>query len=95
MSSPTQRQQAEEQVDKKLGFFIHLIVYAAVNSLLVIINVTGNYDSLWFIWPLGGWGLGILFHALSVFVFNEQSSSFRERLIEREMKARRESTKSN
>ena len=25
--------------------------------------------SLWFIWPLMGWGIGFAFHALSVFVF--------------------------
>ena len=26
-------------------------------------------DALWFYWPLFGWGIGILIHGLTVFVF--------------------------
>jgi hypothetical protein len=26
-------------------------------------------DSLWFIWPLMGWGVGVVIHALSAFGF--------------------------
>lgn len=52
-------------------FYWHLSVYVIVNTALVIINLVSNDDVLWFIWPLLGWGVGILFHALSVFVFKD------------------------
>ena len=36
------------------GFRIHLIVYVAVNVLLIVLNLAGWADKLWFIWPLLG-----------------------------------------
>ena len=48
------------------GFQIHLIVYAAVNILLVAIDLLAGPDKYWFYWPLGGWGLGIIAHGVAV-----------------------------
>jgi len=48
------------------GFRIHLIVYVAVNVLLIVLNLAGWADKLWFIWPLLGWGAGLLGHAYHV-----------------------------
>jgi hypothetical protein len=48
------------------GFTIHLIVYAAVNFLLIAINLLTSPKELWFVWPLAGWGLGIIGHAAAV-----------------------------
>ncbi len=48
------------------GFRTHLIVYVAVNVLLVVLNLAGSADKLWFIWPLLGWGAGLLGHAYLV-----------------------------
>jgi uncharacterized membrane protein len=45
------------------GFLIHLAVYVAVNTLLVGINLATTPDTLWFPWPLAGWGVGLLAHA--------------------------------
>jgi len=39
----------------------------------------------WFIWPLFGWGIGLLFHGLGVFVFTGEPA-YKERMIEKEMK---------
>ena len=58
----------------KCGFYIHLSVYMAVNLLLIIINLSTPGEYLWFVWPLMGWGIGLFFHALKVFIFNGQSS---------------------
>ena len=49
------------------GFRIHLIVYAAVNLLLLAINLFTDRAHLWFYWPLIGWGLGLMGHALLVY----------------------------
>lgn len=49
------------------GFRIHLIVYVAVNLILIVIDVWGSPDNLWFFWPLLGWGLGLIGHGFAVY----------------------------
>lgn len=48
------------------GFRTHLIIYVAVNVLLIVLNLAGSADKMWFIWPLLGWGAGLLGHAYLV-----------------------------
>ena len=62
-------QKAKERVEAIKGFYIHLAVYIVVNLILFSINMITSPDSLWFVWPLMGWGIGFGFHALSVFGF--------------------------
>lgn len=78
-------ERAKGRVEAKIGFFIHLAVYIVVNSLLIIINISTVPQYLWFKWPLIGWGIGLIFHALGVFFFSN-GSIIKERLIEKEMK---------
>ena len=78
---------AKRRVEAKIGFYIHLAVYIGVNILLLIINLTTSPQYLWFIWPLLGWGIGLFFHGLSVFVFlNRRFQGMKDRMIEEEMK---------
>jgi len=77
-------QRAKKRVEAKFGFYIHLAVYIAVNILLVIINISTSPQSLWFQWPLIGWGIGLSFHALGVFIFTG-GSNIKEKMIEKEM----------
>jgi len=67
-------EKARKRVEEKKGFYTHFAVYILVNILLVIIwafPAGGGYP--WFLWPLGGWGIGILFDFLRVFVFSQQT----------------------
>lgn len=48
------------------GFKSHAIVYVAVNLLLLIIDLTVDTSSLWFFWPLLGWGIGLVSHGVAV-----------------------------
>jgi len=69
-------EQAKKRVEEKKGFFIHLTAYIVVNIMLVLIwafVADGGYP--WFLWPFGGWGIGLLFHFLVVFIFGGQSDS--------------------
>ena len=77
-------QKAKKRVEAKVGFYIHLAVYVGVNILLIIINLVTSTQELWFKWPLMGWGIGLFFHALGVFVFTERSS-IKEPMIRKEM----------
>ena len=58
---------AKERVEALKGFYIHLAVYVIVNLFLFLLNILVSPDSLWFIWPLLGWGIAIVLHAVSVF----------------------------
>ncbi len=67
-------QQARKRVEEKKGFYIHLTVYALINVGMILIwafTAGGGYP--WFVWILGGWGIGLVSHYLAVFVFNKTS----------------------
>ena len=50
-------ERARRRAEAKFGFFVHAVVFVAVMVLLVAINLLTSPGVLWFIWPLGGWGL--------------------------------------
>jgi hypothetical protein len=85
MDERDQLAKATRRVDAKIGLWIHLVVYVAVNTLLMVINLFTSVDYLWFWWPLLGWGVGLLFHALLVMFFS-RGLSIRQRMIEKEMR---------
>ncbi len=80
---------AKKRVEEKRGFFTHLTVYVLVNIMLILIWLFASGRGFpWFIFPLGGWGIGIIVHALNTFVFGFKSD---RALIEKEAeKIRRE-----
>lgn len=78
-------EEAKKKVQAKLGFYHHLIVYAGVNVLLIIINLVTSPGDLWFQWPLLGWGIGLFMHGVGLFRVSAMKSLER-RLIEEEMK---------
>ena len=66
--------EARRRVWLKRGFYSHLASYLIVNTFLVLLwaFATGaGYP--WFLWVLGGWGIGLLSHFLTVFVFSRGS----------------------
>ena len=77
-------QTAQTNAKAKVEFRIHLINYIVINTLLVIINLTLTPEHIWFIWPLFGWGIGIIVHALNVYYSGNKN--IKERMIEKEMK---------
>ena len=84
MSDEEIYQLARKRVEEKKGFLIHLTVYTLVNIGLILIwafPAGGGFP--WFVFPLGGWGIGLLFHGLGVFVFNRHSG-WERREIQRE-----------
>jgi hypothetical protein len=80
-------EKAKKTVEAKIGFYTHLAVYVGVNILLIIINLSASPEYLWFKWPLLGWGIGLFFHGMSIFVFSgRRLREAKERMIEEEMK---------
>lgn len=78
---------AKRRAEAKIGFYIHLAVYVGVNILLIIINLSTSPQYIWFKWPLLGWGIGVFFHGMSIFVFSgKKFQEIKEKMIEKEMK---------
>jgi len=59
--------QAKKRVEEIKGFYGNLAAYILVNIFLIILNLATSPKYLWFFWPLLGWGIGVVFHGLSVF----------------------------
>jgi transcriptional regulator with XRE-family HTH domain len=54
-------------VRKLKAFYVHLIQYVLVMTLLLVINLKTSPSYLWVIWPALGWGIGLLSHAAAIF----------------------------
>jgi hypothetical protein len=76
-------QVARKRVEEKKGFYTHLASYIVVNVMLIVIWALTGHAYPWFVWPLAGWGIGIIFHFLSVFGFNK-GTAWESKEIEKE-----------
>jgi hypothetical protein len=63
---------ASRRAQAKVELFRHLFMYVVVIGALFIINEATTPDTLWFLWPATGWGVGLLAHAFNVFVFSDK-----------------------
>lgn len=72
---------ARKRVKSQLGWYKHFAVYLLVNAFLISLSIW--QDRNWAIFPLFGWGLGLVLHGISVW-FAGAGSSLRESMVERE-----------
>jgi hypothetical protein len=76
------RELAIERIKAKRDFWMHAFVYLTVNAFLVVIwFVTNSSNHFWPIWSIGGWGIGLVAHAVETY-----RNPISEASIEREMK---------
>jgi len=82
------RARAEKIVEAKRGFRQHLVIYVTVNMLIFFIwLVTALVSGAWFPWfvfPLGGWAIGLVMHAYEVYGTGRFETR-REELVQKEM----------
>lgn len=84
MQDPVTYQQAQRTVERKLRFFTHLAVYVLVNCGLLLSQMA-HTDTLHLSFgPVVGWGIGLLFHALSVFL-HKPKATWKQRMIDQEL----------
>ncbi|UPT70147.1 MAG: histidine kinase [Flavobacterium sp. JAD_PAG50586_2] len=61
---------AKERVEKLKGFYGNLISYCCVIPVLIFINLrTSGFQWFWF--PMFGWGMGVVFHAIETFGYGK------------------------
>ena len=76
---------AKKRVENLKAFYIHLTIYILVNLMLFFINISSDSSKLWFLYPLGGWGIGIVIHGLTTFPFGIFGKEWEERKIKEYM----------
>jgi hypothetical protein len=75
---------AKKRVKDKRDFYGHLIAYLIVNSILILVWALSGGGYPWFVWCMGPWGIGVVFHFLAVFVFPTSATKERQ-AIEKEV----------
>jgi hypothetical protein len=76
------RELAIKRLKKQRDFYGHLLVYALVNgSLIAIWAVTNLHGFFWPIFPILGWGVGVVLNAWDVY----RNDTFTEEQIQREI----------
>jgi hypothetical protein len=60
---------ARQQVRRIKAFYLHAMIFVLVNVLLMAINLATSPDKWWSVWPLLGWGVGLVAHGIAVFGF--------------------------
>ena len=84
MTMDQERQQAIRRIRSKRDLRAHIVVYVAVNALLVLIWAMTGAGYFWPVWPMLGWGIAVAIHAANVYM---GPSEITEAQIEREMRA--------
>lgn len=59
--------QAADEVEARMGLYVHAGVFVVVCSGLALLNWYTSPDVIWAIWVFLGWGLGVLLHVVLVF----------------------------
>jgi uncharacterized membrane protein len=61
------REQAITRLKQKRDFKTHLLIYVTVNTFLVVIWAVTGADFFWPIFPILGWGIGVVANAWDVY----------------------------
>jgi len=83
MEEQEKRQAALKRLKDKRDFFAHLTAYVIINIMLVVIWALSTGGYFWPIWTIVPWGVGLAFHAWSVW----GQKPITEADIEREMRS--------
>jgi hypothetical protein len=57
-------QQLRQLAHKRVDFRRHLVVYLVINGMLWLLWFITGHKYPWPIWPMAGWGIGLIFHYL-------------------------------
>jgi hypothetical protein len=74
--------EASKRVRARKRFCSGLATYLIVNAVLIVIWALSGQGYMWFLWPLGIWGVFVLGDYLRVFVFGAGSD---QQAIEKEV----------
>ena len=77
------RERAVKRLKKRRDFRGHLLIYTLVNAFLVVIwAVTSPGGFFWPIFPIVGWGIGVIMNAWDVYFAEDFSEEDIDKEIE-------------
>ena len=77
---------ARRRANAKLGWYVHAMAFVLVNALICATSRHALGTRPWSVYPLLGWGLGLVLHGSSVFLL-DTGGGLRERMVQREREA--------
>jgi 2TM domain len=78
------RDRAVTRLKKQRDFHGHLLIYVLVNAFLVVIwAITDRHGFFWPVFPIIGWGIGVVMNAWDVYARQEITEEDIQRAIER------------
>ena len=75
---------ARKRVQARMGFIIHVAIYTVMNGGLFAIWLFSGKGYPWFMWPLIGWGVGVIAHAGALAI--GPGSAIEERAVDKELR---------
>ena len=68
MTDEPLRERAVRRLKKRHDFHGHLLVYVLVNTFIVVIwALTNDHGFFWPVFPIVGWGIGVVMNAWDVY----------------------------
>ena len=63
------QEQANKRIKELKGYYSHLGVFVSVNLFLIMVNAMSYSEDqeIWFVYPLFGWGIGLVAHTIKTF----------------------------
>ena len=77
------RGRALGRLKKKAGFRVHLLIYVLVNGMLVLIWAMTGAGFFWPVFPIAGWGIGVVANAVDAYAVDEPTEDQIEHEMER------------
>ena len=77
---------ARRRANAKLGWYVHAVAFVLVNAVIFAMSRYAFGSRPWSVYPLLGWGLGLVLHGISVFLLGT-GGGLRERMVQREREA--------
>lgn len=72
---------------QKADLVRHVVTFVTVGAMLAALDVLTSPGDLWFYWPMGAWGIGLLLHFADVYVMGE-GTGLEERILRHEKEHR-------
>ena len=75
------------RVHQKAELLRHLVAFLVVGGILAGLDLLTSPGTLWFFWPMGFWGIGLVLHVADVYLLGEDAG-MEARMMRREMERR-------
>lgn len=78
------REREAKQVLRRRAFLLHAAVWAATNAFLVVVWALAGAGYPWFLFPMFGWGIGLVAHGAAAYLMADPH----DLVLEREQRRR-------